>query len=116
MIDGDSQALHIEALLAAVKDGQVVGNAAAAYAAIEELRKQADKYERDLIRSLRWDAQGNVIRTWAQVAELVGAQLGSRQAAHQRWGRLKSPARRTTTGDYRRGGAQRGRPPGRSTG
>lgn len=78
----------------------------AAYAAIEALRQLADKYERDLIRSLRWDADGNVVRTWAEVAEAVQAQLGSRQAAHARWGRLKSPARRTTTGDARRGAAR----------
>lgn len=96
----------IDALLAFVRDGQVVGNAAAAYAAIEALRTQADRYERDLIRSLRWDADGNVLRKWADVAELVGAQLGSRQAAHQRWGRLISPARRVTTGDNRRGRAR----------
>lgn len=78
------------------------------YAAIEALRAQADRFERDLIRSLRWDAGGKVIRTWAEVAEVVDAKLGSRQAAHARWGRLKSPTRPTTTGD--RGGWQRGRP------
>jgi hypothetical protein len=78
----------------------------ATYAAIQALRAQADRFERDLIRSLRWDKAGNVIRTWAEVAELVDAQLGSRQAAHARWGRLKSPARRTTTGDNRRGAAR----------
>jgi hypothetical protein len=79
---------------------------AATYAAIQALRAQADRFERDLIRSLRWDAAGNVVRTWAEVAEVVQAQLGSRQAAHARWGRLKSPARRTTTGDSRRGAAR----------
>lgn len=76
------------------------------YAAIQALRAQADRYERELIRSLRWDAHGNVLRTWADVAEVVDAQLGSRQAAHARWGRLKSPARRTTSGDARRGAAK----------
>jgi hypothetical protein len=76
-------------------------DAAAAYAGIEELRRLADKYERDLIRSLRWDSTGKVVRTWAQVAEVVQAQLGSRQAAHARWGRLKSPTH---------GMATRGRP------
>jgi hypothetical protein len=107
----DSRTPDIETLLAAVRGGQVDGNAAAAYAAIEALRRQADKYERELIRSLRWDSKGDVLRTWAQVAELVNAQLGSRQAAHARWGRLKSPARRITTGDYRRGHGR----PARST-
>jgi hypothetical protein len=82
------------------------GQVPAAYAAIQALRAAADRYERDLIRSLRWDRDGNVIRTWAEVAEVVQAQLGSRQAAHARWGRLKSPARRTTTGDARRGAAR----------
>lgn len=81
-------------------------DSASAYAAIGKLRQLADYFERDLIRSLRWDAAGNVIRTWAEVAEVVDAQLGSRQAAHARWGRLKSPARRTTTGDARRGAAR----------
>jgi hypothetical protein len=73
---------EIERLLSA-------GSPALAFAAIQALRAQADRYERDLIRSLRWDAKGNVLRTWAEVAELVDAGLGSRQAAHQRWGRLK---------------------------
>src|SRR4051794_35813292 len=77
------------------------------FAAIQALRAAADRFERDLIRSLRWDAAGNVVRTWAQVAEVVDAQLSSRQAAHARWGRLKSPTRRTTSGDARRGAARR---------
>ena len=81
-------------------------DAASAYAQIQELRSLADRYERDLIRSLRWNSAGEVVRTWAEVAEVVNAQLGSRQAAHARWGRLLSPARRTTTGDYRRGHAR----------
>lgn len=79
------------------------GSPAQVFAAIQALRLQADRYERDLIRSLRWDAQGNVLRTWQQVAELVDAGLASRQAAHQRWGRLKAPGR---------GQSRRGRPPG----
>ncbi len=97
----------IEVLTTRAKAGTLpAAEAAAAYAAIQQLRYLADKYERDLIRSLRWNADGKVIRTWAQVAEAVQAQLGSRQAAHARWGRLKSPARRTTTGDARRGAAR----------
>lgn len=90
---------EIEGLLAAVRCGD--GSPADTLAAIEALRAQADRYERDLIRMLRWDAQGNVLRTWAQVAELVGVHLNSRQAAHSRWGLLKAPAR---------GEARRGRP------
>lgn len=98
---------RLGALLAQAKGGTVAAaDAAVAYALIEELRRMADKYERDLIRSLRWDADGKVVRTWAEVASMVDAQLSSRQAAHARWGRLKSPARRTTTGDARRGHAR----------
>jgi hypothetical protein len=103
---------EVEALIAAVKDGQVVGNAAAAYAAIEALRVQADKYERDLIRALRWEADNETVRyKWREVAELVGAQLGGRQAVWQRWKRMTDNNRRTATGDYRRGNARHGRPP-----
>jgi hypothetical protein len=89
--------LQIEKLLEAVKDGR--DSPAAAYEEIQAMRYQADAYERDLIRSLRWDEHGNVVRTWGQIAELVGAQLGSRQAAHRRWGLLKAPER----GQLRRG-------------
>lgn len=92
----------IEELLLDVRRSASHGEPANAYRAIQDLRARADRYERDLIRSLRWDADGNVLRTWAEVAELVGAGLGSKQAAHQRWGRLKAPAR---------GQARRGRPP-----
>ena len=58
------------------------GSPALAFAAIQALRAQADRYERDLIRSLRWDAKGNVLRTgrpdqpsWSpsQVRRLAGA-------------------------------------------
>lgn len=98
---------EIAAFVSKAKAGTLAaGEAGAAYAAIQALRALADRYERDLIRALRWDKDGNVLRTWAEVAEAVDAQLGSRQAAHARWGRLKSPARRTTTGDARRGAAQ----------
>jgi hypothetical protein len=97
---------RVEQLLELVRSGVTEhGSPARAFAAIQALRAQADRYERDLIRSLRWDAEGSVVRTWAQVGELVDARLGSRQAAHQRWGRLKAPAR---------GQTRRGRPPGRS--
>ena len=94
-------------LLDRAKTGTISStDAALAYAEIEELRRLADRYERDLIRSLRWNASGEVVRTWSEVAKVVDAQLGSRQAAHARWGRLKSPTRRTTTGDARRGHAR----------
>jgi hypothetical protein len=85
---------YIKVLVDRAKAGELTeAEAPAAYAAIGALRDLADRYERDLIRSLRWDRAGNVLRTWAQVADVVQAQLGSRQAAHARWGRLKSPAR-----------------------
>ena len=107
MQDDSPPVVPIDELIRLVKSGTLAdAEAAAAYAAIASLRAAADRYERDLIRSLRWDRDGNVIRTWAEVAEVVQAQLGSRQAAHARWGRLKSPARRTTTGDARRGAAR----------
>lgn len=80
------------------------------YALVQELRRLADYYERDLIRRLR--AEG---LTWAQVADAVDAQLGSRQAAHAKWKRLIDPGRRTTTGDMRRGG-RRKQPPALSPG
>jgi hypothetical protein len=93
----DPSPADIEAFVARACAGQLPeSEAPAAYAAIGALRELADRYERDLIRSLRWDKAGNVIRTWAQVADAVQAQLGSRQAAHARWGRLKSPTRNTT--------------------
>jgi hypothetical protein len=53
---------EIESLISAVKDGQVVGNAAEAYAAIAALRVQADKYERDLVRALRWEDDNETVR------------------------------------------------------
>src|SRR4051812_21896116 len=79
---------------------------AAAYTAIQATRARADRLERDLVRALRWDDAGEPVRTWAEVARVLDAQLGSRQAAHARWGRLISPARRTTSGDARRGAAR----------
>src|SRR3954463_9219540 len=98
---------EIERVIDQLKAGSLPGgDAPAAYAAIQALHAQADRLERDLIRALRWDKDGTVVRTWAEVAEAVRAQLGSRQAAHARWGRLKSPARRTTSGDARRGAAR----------
>lgn len=70
------------------------------YALVQRLRYEADFYERSLIRHLKYD-QGMY---WADIAEAVDAQLGSKQAAHGKWKRLVAPDRRTTTGDMRRGG------------
>jgi hypothetical protein len=79
--------------------------AATWYAMVQEMRRLADYYERDLIRGLRADGL-----TWAQVADAVQAQLSSRQAAQAKWKRLLDPGRRTTTGDMRRGGRPRQNP------
>jgi hypothetical protein len=88
-------------------DGGLTRDAAAAwYAMVQEMRRLADYYERDLIRRLRADGL-----TWAQVADAVQAQLSSRQAAQAKWKRLLDPGRRTTTGDMRRGGRPRQNPP-----
>jgi hypothetical protein len=70
---------------------------------VQELRRLADYYERDLIRQLRSDGM-----TWAQVAESVQAQLSSRQAAQAKWKRLIDPGRRVTTGNMQRGGRRKG--------
>lgn len=88
-------------------DGSLTRNGSAAwYALVGEMRRLADYYERDLIRRLRSDGL-----TWAQVADAVQAQLGSRQAAHAKWKRLIDPGRRITTGDMQRGGRPRKPPP-----
>ena len=79
--------------------------AAAWYALVQEMRRLADYYERDLIRKLRSDGL-----TWAQVADAVQAQLNSRQAAQGKWKRLIDPGRRTTTGDMQRGGRRKQEP------
>ncbi|RTL68567.1 MAG: hypothetical protein EKK42_10455 [Pseudonocardiaceae bacterium] len=83
----------------AAKDALPHSGIAVWYALVQEMRRLADYYERDLIRGLRSDGM-----TWAQVAHAVEAQLSSRQAAHAKWKRLIDPGRRTTTGDMRRGG------------
>jgi hypothetical protein len=92
-------------------EGALTRDAAAAwYALVQEMRRLADYYERDLIRRLRSDGL-----TWAQVADAVQAQLSSRQAAQAKWKRLIDPGRRTTTGNMRRGGRPRQAPqPGMS--
>ena len=95
---------QIDQLKAKAKEGTLTRNGAAAwYAMVQELRRLADYYERDLIRQLRSDGM-----TWAQVAESVQAQLSSRQAAQAKWKRLIDPGRRITTGDMQRGGRRKG--------
>lgn len=58
-------------------DGVLTHDGAAAwYALVQEMRRLADYYERDLIRTLRAGGM-----TWKEVADAVQAQLSSRQAA-----------------------------------
>src|SRR5918997_1584717 len=91
---------QLDGLKAQAKEGVLTHDGAAAwYALVQEMRRLADYYERDLIRKLRSDGL-----TWAKVADAVQAQLSSRQAAQAKWKRLLDPTRRTTTGDMRRGG------------
>jgi hypothetical protein len=99
---------QLEFLKGRSDEGTMTNDAAAAwYAVVQEMRRQADYYERALIRKLRQDGM-----TWAQVADAVQAQLSSRQAAQAKWKRLVDPGRRTTTGDMRRGGRRKqGDPP-----
>lgn len=75
--------------------------AAAMYGLVVKMREDCERYERDLIRHLKHE-QG---RTWAEVAEVLQGQIGSRQAAQKKWARLTAPTRRVATGDYRRGAA-----------
>jgi hypothetical protein len=94
---------QLDVLKARSRDGPLSRDGAAAwYALVQEMRRQADYYERDLIRKLRLDGL-----TWAQVADAVQAQLSSRQAAQAKWKRLIDPGRRTTTGDMQRGGRRK---------
>src|SRR4029079_10821496 len=86
---------QIDQLKAKAKEGTLTRNGAAAwYAMVQELRRLADYYERDLIRQLRADGM-----TWAQVADAVQAQLSSRQAAQAEWKRLHGARRRPDPGD-----------------
>jgi hypothetical protein len=73
------------------------------YARVQEMRERADYYERSLIRYLR-DKDGMNL-TWAQVAEVVNANLASRQAAQVKWKRLVD----TNRGTVRRGRTAPGR-------
>lgn len=69
---------------------------AAWYRAVGELRRQADFYERGLIRYLRYD----LLLRWRDIADLVGVE--SKQGAHQRWRRLAPDVNR----EVRRGGSK----------
>jgi hypothetical protein len=94
---------ELETLKQRSKEGPLTRDAAAAwYAIVHEMHRVADRYERDLIRKLRQDGL-----TWAQVADAVQAQLGSRQAAQAKWKRLVDPGRRITTGNMQRGGRRK---------
>lgn len=94
---------ELETLKQRGKEGPLTRDAAAAwYAIVHEMHRVADRYERDLIRKLRQDGL-----TWAQVADAVQAQLGSRQAAQAKWKRLVDPGRRITTGNMQRGGRRK---------
>jgi hypothetical protein len=91
------------------------GNAAEYYAKVQQLRHTADYHERRLIRYLRHEATGCGCRrdgltghTWAHVARLVAANLGSRQAAQGKWSRLIGPRRQA--GDPVHGGRKSARP------
>ena len=74
------------------------------YARVQEMRQRADYYERGLIRYLKYDLG----LTWQQVAEVVNANLNSRQAAQAKWKRLLKEDTRQYGGPGR-GGWPRGR-------
>jgi hypothetical protein len=78
------------------------------YAFVQEMHRQADFYERELIRYLRWERDPAEPMTWAAIAETVEANLSSRQAAHAKWKRLVDGDRREA-GSAGRGGWPRGR-------
>lgn len=96
---------QIDQLKAKAKEGTLTRNGAAAwYAMVQELRRLADYYERDLIRQLRSDWM-----TWAQVADAVQAQLNSRQAAQAKWKRLIDPGGASRPATCSAAGGRRGR-------
>lgn len=84
-------------------------HAAEWYGRVQEMRNMADYYERSLIRYLKY----TVGLTWQQIAEVVNANLSSRQAAQAKWRRLAplpdQPERRRA-GSSGRGGWPKGRP------
>lgn len=91
---------------AEAKDGDFPTERAAEwYARVQAMRDRADYYERGLIRHLKY----GLGLTWAQVAEVVNANLSSRQAAQAKWKRLVGPERRAP-GSAGRGGWPKGRP------
>lgn len=54
----------------------------------------ADFYERSLLRHLYYERGLN----WREIAEVIDANLGSRQAARQKWQRLVADERRQPGG------------------
>lgn len=72
---------------------------------VQQMREQADYYERGLIRYLKYDLG----LTWGQVAETVNANLNSRQAAQAKWKRLLNEHGTRQYGGAGRGGWPSGR-------
>lgn len=56
------------------------------YQRVQEMRQMADYYERSLLRDLYHERGMN----WREIAEVINANLDSRQAARQKWLRLVS--------------------------
>ncbi|MGE0383028.1 MAG: hypothetical protein AB7H53_19250 [Hyphomicrobium sp.] len=81
------------------------GEAEAIHSLLEFLRFTADEIERDLLRFLRWESNDGVGMTLQQVADELGERYGGRQAVHKRWKNLTAAGRRTTTRDFKHGGA-----------
>ena len=78
---------QVFATLARLKDASAQGllseeDAVLWYSIVVELRRQADYYERGLIRHLKW-SQGLY---WREIARIL--EVDSKQGAHQRWRRL----------------------------
>ncbi len=63
-----------------------MAHAAEWYARVQEMRNRADYYETSLLRHLYHELGMN----WREIAEVLNANLGSRQAARQKWQRLVS--------------------------
>jgi hypothetical protein len=78
-----SQLKQLEVLKQLAKRSELTEEDARAwYELIEDVRKQADYYERELIRHLKYGWK----LYWRQIAEVLGVE--SKQGAHQRWRRL----------------------------
>lgn len=88
-MDDFDDAVLAEWQAAANAENFPVAQAAVWYSRVQAMRERADYYERSLIRHLKF----GLGLTWEQVAEVVNANLGSRQAAHVKWKRLLAPDR-----------------------